>query len=453
MPDSGAAGRPPAPPRGAFAWALYDFANTIFSMNVTTMYLSKWVVLDRGREDLWYSGAYSLSMLFVALTLPVMGVLSDATGGRVRYLLGFTVVAVTATAAIGAAALNVAGTAGVLLVLGLFVVANYAFQGSLVFYNALLPVVSTPATIGRVSGLGVSIGYVGAIVGLLLVAPFVEGRLPLLGGTLPWPPAGGRAAAFYPTALFYALFSIPLFLRVRDPKSSLVPVQLPPLGARVRAAGAEIVATLRDTAAYPGVRRFLVANYLFVDAISTAILFMALYAQIVMGMSDGVQIPFFIVATTGAVVGSLVFGRLSDRFGPKRILSGILLGWIVALLTIAVARHPVLFWTTGAVVGALMGGTWATTRPLLAGLTPADQHGRFFGLYALSDKAAAILGPLVWGLIIWVGRPLGPFRYRLAVASLALFVLGGWWLLRGVPEARVEATRTDGAGTIPDPAA
>lgn len=452
-PDPGPLTPPTPAPRGATAWAFYDFANTIFSMNVTTMYLAQWVVVDRGVEDLWYSVAYSLSMLLVALTLPVLGAMSDATGGRVRYLFGFTVAAVTGTALIGLAALNVPGLPGVLAALGAFLVANYAFQGSLVFYNALLPVVSTPATIGRVSGFGVSLGYAGAIAGLLMVAPFVDGKLPMIPLHFSWPHAGGRAAAFYPTALFFALFAVPLFLRVRDPRrvalsrsGGVAGAPLPPLGTRVRTALSEVVQTLRDTARYPGVRRFLIANYLFVDAISTVILFMAVYAHEVMDMPDAVKIPFFIVATTGAVIGSLIFGHLSDRLGPRRVLSGILLGWVAALAAIALTSAPIVFWLTGGVVGALMGGTWTTSRPLLAGLTPAAEHGRFFGLYALSDKAAAVVGPLLWGLIIWAGKPLGPLRYRLAVASLALFVAAGWWLLRGVPEGGTPGGKVAAAG-------
>lgn len=434
-PAPSSAGGAAGAPRGAVAWAFYDFANTIFSMNVLTMYLAQWVVVDRGMESLWYSAAYSLSMALVAVTLPILGARSDArAGGRRRFLLAFTIAAVSGTVLIGVAVGGPAGRWAVPAALAAFVVANYAYQGSLVFYNALLPLVSTPATLGRVSGFGVALGYVGSIAGLLLVSPFVEGRLALLGTPLPWPPAGGRAAAFYPTAFFFALFSLPLFLRIRTDRLPAAPAPAAP--PSWRRALAEALDGLRDTARYPGVRRFLVANWLFVDAISTVIIFMAVYAQEVMGMPDSVKIGFFMVATTGAVFGSLLVGRLSDRFGPKRALTGVLLGWIAALAAVALTVDPRVFWAAGVLVGVCLGGTWTTSRALLVDLTPPEAHGRFFGLYALSDKAAAVLGPLAWGLVVWLGRPLGALRYRLAVGVLAVFVTAGLALLAGVREER-----------------
>lgn len=462
MNDHNYKAHPPRPglPRGAVAWALYDFANTIFSMSVITMYLAQWVILDRHAESLWYSLAYSGSMALVAVTLPILGALSDARpGGRLRFLLVFTVMAVGGTALIGAAAMNVPGPGGVIAALAAFFVANYAFQGSLVFYNALLPLVSTPATIGRVSGFGVALGYLGSIIGLLLVAPFVDGTVPILGWHVMAPATAGRAAAFYPTAFFFGLFAIPLFVRIRtdrregaadgpgrytelDNAAAAAPA---PLLARLRAAVAEVVEGIRDTRRFPGVRRFLIANYLFVDAINTVILFMAVYAYEVMGMPDSTKIPFFMVATTFAVVGSLLLGPIADRHGPKRTLEWILIGWAVALGGVVLSSSPIVFWAAGVLIGICLGGVWTTSRALLARLTPESAHGRFFGLYALSDKAAAVVGPLLWGLIIWAGKPLGPARYRLAVASLTVFMLIGWWVLRGVREVRA----MDGAAGEP----
>ncbi len=428
-------------PKGATAWAFYDFANTIYSMNVTTLYLAQWVIVDRGMESLWYSTAYSISMVFTALTLPILGARADSVpGGRLRSLLVFTILSVTGTALIGLAAANVAGVTGVFVALGAFLIANYAFQGSLVFYNALLPLVSTPATIGRVSGFGVALGYMGAIVGLLLVSPFVDGRVPFTSIPLAWPGAGGREAAFLPTAFFFALFAVPLFLRVKkdqlgpDPVDDHRGAERPARQRSWRESFNDVLEGLRDTKRYPGVRRFLIANYLFVDAISTVILFMAVYAQEVMGMPDSAKITFFIVATTGAVAGSFLTGWLSDRRGPKAILSWVLVGWAIALSAVVVTSSPLVFWGAGILVGICLGGTWTTSRALLANLTPPEAHGRFFGLYALSDKAAAVIGPLVWGLIVWVGKPLGPMRYRIAVATLVVFLLAGLALLRGVPE-------------------
>jgi UMF1 family MFS transporter len=276
---------------------------------------------------------------------------------------------------------------------------------------------------GLVSGYGVFLGYVGAIAGLLLVAPFARGPL------LPAAFGEGRAAAFLPTAVFFAVFAVPLFLAVRDgprrgPRASL------------REAIHEVREGLLDTRRYPGVRTLLVANFLLVDAVNTGILYMAVYAQVVMGMDDRAKLPLFIVSTTTAALGSLAAGRACDRWGARRTLNVVFAVWAVALLALAVNTRVWLFWVLGSAVGAALGATWTAVRPLLAQLTPPESHGRFFGLYALSDKSAAVLGPLVWGLIVWAFRSDPVLRYRLAVAALALFVIAGFIIYRRVPEPK-----------------
>lgn len=194
-----------------FSWALYDFANTIYSMNVVTMYFAQWVVVDLGLEDIFYGAAFSASMVLVAVTVPVLGAAADASGRRLTFLLWFTIGTCVFTAGLAVPAsmrsVTVAGAVG----LALFCLANYFYGGSLAFYNALLPAVSTPANVGRVSGAGVAFGYAGTIFGLVMVLPFVEGWVPGFGS--------GRPAAFVPTALLFALFALPTFIWVRELKT------------------------------------------------------------------------------------------------------------------------------------------------------------------------------------------------------------------------------------------
>ncbi len=169
------------------AWAIYDFANTIYSMNVVTMYFSLWITVNLAREDFWVSIGNSTSMALVALSLPILGALSDSAGKRLPFLFVFTLGAVLGTALIGATGYWVHHeTALLLLAVFFFILANYAYQGALVFYNALLPDVAGPENIGRVSGFGVSLGYFGAIVGLLMVMPFAQGEISFLHLELPF---------------------------------------------------------------------------------------------------------------------------------------------------------------------------------------------------------------------------------------------------------------------------
>ena len=187
--------------RAIVSWAFYDFANTIFSMNVISLYFALWVTVDHGGQDIFYSIALSGSMLAVAISAPVLGTISDQTGRRRLPLIFLTTISVLATALIGEASQLWMG-------LLLFVIANYCYQSALVFYNGMLPSVALQSNVGVVSGYGVAFGYMGSIAGLLLVEPFVED--------------GGRSAAFLPTAALFLIFAIPCFLFVKDPNPCLL---------------------------------------------------------------------------------------------------------------------------------------------------------------------------------------------------------------------------------------
>ncbi len=410
-----------------WGWVIYDFANTIFSMNVVSLYFSLWITVDNGREDILVSIANSLSMLLVALSMPGLGVVSDRYKRRLPFLLGLTISCVTFTALISIVGWIVPSMGWrVTLALCLFVGANYSYQGGLVFYNALLPVVSPPTQMGRVSGYGTAMGYLGAIAGLALVMPFNQGSL--FGWRIPFISGGGRVATFLPTAGFFLLFSIPTFLliREREEKGSLSGVNLQEIWGKVWEG-------LSNTKRFPGVLRFLISKYLYEDAIATVIIFMGVYGNKVMGFSDSVLVPFLMVSTSGAIIGSLGFGRLTDRIGPKRTLSLVLVGWILSLGALILCSAPFLFWIIGSLIGAFLGGTWASSRPLLVDLVPQEMLGEFFGLYSLSGKLAAVAGPLIWGGVVLLFRPLGLVRYKFAIASLILMLAAGLIVLCGVP--------------------
>ncbi|MGB2804208.1 MAG: MFS transporter [Candidatus Zixiibacteriota bacterium] len=430
-------------------WAIYDFANTIFSMNIVTMYFAQWLVVENKVEDIYYSISYAISMLMVAATMPALGAISDAKGKRMPPLAILTGGCILATFALGIASSAMSDvTAKISVALILFALANYCFEGGLVFYNALLPQVSTPQSIGKVSGWGVGLGYVGAIAGLLLVKPFVDGNI--FGLELSFS-QGGRQSAFIPTALLFLLFSLPIFLWVKDG----MPRNLEKI--KFKEAFRRVWEGLANTRKFPGVLRFLVAYYLFSDAIATIVIFMAVYAQMVMGLPDSVKIWFFIVATTFAVIGSFLCGYVTDWIGPKKTLTLAVLGWIFSLLVIMFTVDKTVFWIMGPLIGICLGSTWTASRPLLAGLVPRETLGQFFGLYALSGKVAAVAGPLLWGAAVlyfkadnWMVQNLVALlrgfgfgfshqvmltiQYRFAVAILILMMVSGLIILLKVPD-------------------
>jgi UMF1 family MFS transporter len=419
-----------APRREVWSWALYDFANTIFSMNIVTLYFAVWIVTTRGASNTAYSIATSVSSLLVLLLAPWIGAVSDASGRRKPWVVALTLVSVGATLALSLLArAPLSGPAAIALLLAVFAAANTAYQLALPPYNAMLTDLAAPHERGGLSGLGTAVGYVGSIAGVLLVAPFVTGGMGI--------PAGGREASFAPTAALFLLFSLPLFFVCRDrfPRPRREAASVP-----LRRIAGELSAAFRQARRYPGLRRFVVASYFYQDALGTAISFMALYAVTVLGLPEGGEIKLFVVLTIPAIAGAWAAGRACDWLGPRRALGWVLAGWIAGLAAIALAPTLSGFWIGGVLVGFAFGGIWSAERPLLLRLVPQGEAGRFFGLLALSARAASIVGPLIWAVIVdGLAKPLGRnVSYRIAVGSLAVMMLVALWLLRGVPDGLAE---------------
>ena len=450
-----------APGRERWSWALYDFANTIFSMNVASLFFAVWIVSDLGAPSRTVGYAGALSSLLIVISIPIFGAISDARQRRKSWVVGFTLLTALATIGIGAIGYTmlpavgdgIAGGSAVApgwrvgglaltLLLAAFVIANYAYQGALPFYNAMMPELAPKPELGRLSGLGTALGYVGSIVGVLLVTCVVSGGIPgvvqlppgvvdAVRSVLPFTERGGRVSSFVPTALLLLLFSLPLFLFCRDhnPVRDSVPVAW-------KQAFGDLARTVRDARKYPGATRFIVASFLYQDAMGTIIGFMALYAVEAMGFEKGLETTLFVVLTVPAVIGSYICGILTDRVGPKRALQWVIGAWIVLLMGMIFAPSRAAFWVVGVGIGLIFGGVATAERPLLLTLVPDAEAGRFFSLMVLSARAAAIAGPLIWtstvdGLTPSLGKGVA---YRLAVVAVAVAMALALWLLRAVPD-------------------
>ncbi len=418
----------------AFSWILYDFSNTIFSVAVLSFFFPLWVE-ERVGSGGFLSGpglvnsATAVSALFVVLTAPFLGAIADLRQRRVPYLILLTVLAVALTAA-----LDLAG--GILVGLALFVAADLSYQSALVFYNALLPVVSAGRGAGRISGYGTAAGYVGTILGLLVLTYFVENGdalRPLLGPFGAWLEPGDEvySNAFVPTAVLYLVFSLPIFFLVPDPA---VRARRPlNLGAAYR----DVVRTVGNLPAYAGVGTFILATILYTDAANTAIANMALYGRVVFEM-DGAQVRnLLLFSTVFAVVGSTVFGFLTDRVGPKRSLVGVLVLWLVAIVLAAAALGAWMLFLAGPLVGIALGGMWTVGRVMLVALSPPQKVGEFFGLFSLAGKVSAVFGPALTALLLFVFGG-GAFGYRISIGSLAVIMAAGLFFLLRVPDAGPE---------------
>jgi UMF1 family MFS transporter len=455
---------PMAPARERFSWALYDFANTVFSMNIATLYFAAWLVADLGHSNTLYAMVNGIASALVVVSIPVFGAISDATQRRKPWVVAFTLLACASTvvmAILGQTGLPLIGEGirsvstgsplnpGIALVgvLIAFTIANYTYQGAQPFYNAMMSELVPVDHRGRLSGIGTAFGYIGSITGVILTFPFFTGSMPLLGALpeaitsslrsiVPFTSHGGRVSTFVPTAILFLLFSLPLFFFCRDHNVIHGRKHI-----AWREAFGDVRKTLKEAKQYPGTLRFILTSFLYQDAMGTIIANMALYAIFAMGFTKGSEATLFVILTVPAVIGSFAIGRLVDRFGPKRTLSWVLMAWIVLLVAMMAAPSRTAFWGVGAAVGLIYGGVSTAERPLLLSLVPDVEAGRFFSLMVLSSRAAAVVGPFVWALAVDGLTPsLGTgIAYRAGVATVALGMALAVLMLRGVPDRFTKA--------------
>ena len=401
-------------------WALYDFANTIFSYAVVSYAMGLWLVEDtqfgKANGPFAFSVAIAVSVGINAIVSPILGALSDRAGGRrLPYLLFFTLLCIVPTAVIGQSPAFVG--------LVLFTIANFAYQSALIYYDATLKTVSYPETRGKLSGIGVAIGYCGTIViGTLIF---------LLDLPIP--------SVFFVAAALYGLFAIPLFLVVREPAP---PPGTPRPGFRdAIAALGQLRATILDARTVPGLPRFLLGRFFYSDAVNTIIVVMAIVATEAMGLTNTVANLILLSLAIVAVAASFAWGLAVDRLGPKRTLMIVLTSWAFGLvvggvsLGVAGTVGFALFLLAGAVLGSGLGGVQVSDRVLMVRLSPPEKLGEFFGLYGLVGKGSQVIGQLLFGVILLLFQPvLGVAAYQLAVLSLLGTMLFGAWLIRPVSD-------------------
>ncbi len=408
------------------SWLLFDFANTSFSVIMVTfvfpLYFKNVICNGEASGDALWGFSISLSMLLVALISPVLGAAADYSGKRKRFLFVFTLISVVATAL-----LSFSGQGMALTAIALFILANIGFEGGLVFYDAYLKELATDKSVGRVSGYGFAMGYLGALAILLLTKPLLSKGIVLSN-------APNVQLSFLAAAVFFALFSVPIFLVLRDQQKKEGPaISFALLGSSIK----EVKHTVRHIMNYPDLVRFLLAYFFYNDAILTVIAFSSIYAQNTLGFTTGELIVFFMLVQTTAIAGSIIFGFVTDKIGPKKTIVITLLIWFVVVSAAIFADSKELFFYTGMLAGLSMGSSQAASRSMMARLTPREHVTEFFGFYdGTFGKASAIVGPLVFGV---VSAQAG--SQKAALASLLMFFTIGLLLM----------TRVRSAGTVYSP--
>ncbi len=423
------------------AWCMFDFANSAFPTIAISAfgapYFTGVLVGPRGVNlgfvhlgpTAAWGATISVSMALVTLSSPVMGALADRSGGKRKLLVWYVLLCVLSTAGLG---LLPPGSG--LLAFALYVVANFAFEGAYVFYNAFLPELAPPDRIGRLSGWGWALGYVGGLLALAL-------SFPLMPKEYVAEEAGAARAIFFIVGAWYLVFSLPALLWLRDRAPAPVTRGSP----IVRGAFRELASTFRRIRAYQVVAIFLVAYLLYNDAIVTVIEFVGVFTHEVLAFSPGDNVILFLVLNVIAAPGALLFGHLLDKVGGKRAIAATLVLWIFVVLGAAITTTRAGFWPVAILAAVVIGATQASSRALMARLAPRRRVGEFMGFLAFSGKASAVFGPTVYGLVAEAAAHGDASRgHRFAIATLgAVFLVALFVMLRVDEPAGIARAQED----------
>ena len=428
-PAGDANATPSCSARGLIAWALYDWAGSPFTTLMLTfvfpVYFVQAVVGDAVIGQALWGYAASASGLIIAVLIPALGAIADAGGRNKPWLLGSFAICALASSLMW----FIEPTPSfVLLGIALIVIGNIGYASGVVFNNAMLPALVPEERIGRWSGWAWALGYAGGLVALILML------LCFIQDTLPWLPLNRARAENIRivgpfVAVWFAVFAWPRFVCTPDRLHSSLSS-----GVAVRRGLATLRATVVGLPAKPNIAWFLVANMLYADALVAIFAVGGIYAAGAFKMTLAEVTSFGIVLNIAAGLGAFAFAWVDDWIGSRRTILLALCGLIVASIAAVVVDSPIWFWVAGSAMGLFVGPAQASSRSLMARLAPHGQETEFFGLFALSGKATAFLGPALVAVVTSVSR-----SQRLGLGSLLILLIAGAAVLLRVSEPRVPA--------------
>lgn len=401
-------------------WMFYDFANSAFttvivSVVYNTFFISHVVGNAEGRGDSLWGLAVGLSMTLVALTAPFFGAMADYSRIKKRFLFFFTYLTVVSTSM-----LWFVRQGDILLGMVLFIVANYSFNSANVFYDAFLPEVAEPKDIGKVSGFGWGLGYLGGLVSLLvsfaLVKNHIQWVFPMIG-------------------LHVLLFSLITFFLLKEQRTKVARQNY------LKIAIGRIATTVGHIKTMPNLLKYLLSYFFYNDGIYTVIVFAAPFGSNRFSMSQQDIITFFIIAQFTSLLGAVVFGWLTDRVNVKTSLSISLMVWLGVIVWAFFCSSSTEYYFVGLAAGLAIGSSQANSRTMMSQLTPISKQAEFFGFYTLIGRLSSIAGPILYG---WIAQATG--NLRLSILSLLIFFVVGWVILQlvNLPQGMAQASLSTG---------
>lgn len=402
------------------AWAMYDWANSVFATTVMAavlpVYYSKVASAGLSPADATANWAFTttIALVIVAILSPILGAMADFSGAKKRYFTYFVLLGVT-----GTALLILVSTGDWVLASLCYIIGSIGFSGANVFYDSLLPHITTPDNIDRVSSKGYALGYLGGGImlainlGMIMFAP---------DHLTEWM----SRISFVMVAVWWLVFTIPLWRHVPEPtrhirigEENFKPVQ---------ASFSRLNSTFKDIKKFKELTKFIVAFWLYNNGIGT-IIFMATIYGTELGFSETTTIGTLLMVQFVAIPFAFLFGWLGDKIGTKR---SILLSIFVYAL-IAIGGYFLMqewhFWVLGFAVATVQGGSQALSRSLFGRMLPKSKSAEFYAFFSVSEKIAGTVGPLLFGL---VSKIMG--NSRLSIVSLIIFFITGGLLLSRVKE-------------------
>lgn len=433
--------------RNHWAWYMYDFGNSAYAavilLAVYSAYFKGSVVGGAEGSRLW-GFSLGIAMLVVAVISPILGTIADFTAAKKRFLLFFT-----ALSWIFTALLFFVEKGDVFTGMLFFVLAEIGYRGGQVFYNALLPDIATPEEMGRVSGNGWAIGSVGGIVCLLFILPVI-----VLTKSNPLVVRGSFAF----TALFFALSTIPLFLRLKERHKGRV---LPPGENYLSLAFKRLKNTIGAVRDFREFIKFIVSFLIYNDGILMALDFAAIIGAVLYGMNQTQLIIFMIIVQVTSALGAYVFGIWGEKGGYKQVLIYSILLMIAAVIWMIFNTTLNGYFLIGALAGFALTGVQSLSRTMTGLFAPENKVTEFFAFFAVAGKSSSFIGPTIYGIIAYrtalyfeeqgistlLAEQTGQ---RAGLFSIALFLIIGLLLLVSVNEKRARKVAIEHAAAVAD---
>jgi UMF1 family MFS transporter len=429
--------------RNIFLWVLYDFANSIVIVSFF-LYLSQWLVIDGGLSSFWFNSIFVGSTILLLLSAPLMAAISDKIGRR-KIFLNITTVGTFVFFAATAIVAQL-GAQHVWAVAALYLLSQYFYQFSFVFYNPMIEELAPLEKRGRISGLGQTVNWIGQIAGVLIALPFAS---------------SGRIAPLLPATIIFFILALPMMIFFKenkgaseisdsmqpldDPDESLRMIGTPVTHAKItireiREEALGSASRFYNFLKFSPAAFFLISFFFFNDAILTLSNNFPIYMQKVFAVSDTSKSMMLLSILVMSAIGAYVSGWIADRIGMKRTMKIMLICWIILIPILAATTSFAVFVVDTVAVGFLYGSIWSVTRAYLSGILPVGEMNYGFSFYTLMERFATFAGPLSWGLIVSSYGENSIFGYRVAALSMVAFVIVGYFFIRKIPEYAGGAT-------------